>query len=55
MVVPYGSNDTAAKVFFMTLNDQMIKQSGEFVEGNSFMYIPTGTKFIERDIVLIDI
>ena len=30
-----GSSDTEADIFYMTLQDRMIKRSGDFMEGNS--------------------
>ena len=31
---PCGSSDTVAKIFYATLQDHMIKGSGDFIEGN---------------------
>ena len=50
-----GSSDTTAKIFYMTLQDHKIKGSGNFMEGNSSLYIPDLPKLIAIDIVLIDI
>ena len=38
---PCGSSDTAAKIFYVTLQDNVIEGSGYFMEGNSSLYIPT--------------
>ena len=40
------SSDTAAKIVYMTLQDHMIKGSDGFMEGNSWLYIPTPSKLI---------
>ena len=48
-------SDAAAKIVYMTLQDHVIKGSGDFKEGNSSLYIPTLPKSIARDIVLMDI
>ena len=37
----------------MTLQDHVIKVSGDFMEGNSTLYIPTQPKLIVIDIVLM--
>ena len=50
-----GSSDTAAKIFYVILQDCVIKGSGDFMEGNSSLYIPTLPKLIGTDIVLMDI
>ena len=52
---PCSSSDTAAKIFYVTLQDHVIKESGNFVEGNSSLYIPTLPTLIAIDIVLMDI
>ena len=39
----------------MTLQDHLIKGSGDFMEQNSSLYIPTLPKLIAIDIVLVDI
>ena len=52
---PCGSSDTAAKLFYVTLQDYVIKESGDFMEGNSWLYIPTVSKLIAIGIALIDI
>ena len=41
-----GSNDTAAKISYMTLQDRVIKDSGDFTEGISSMHILTLPKLI---------
>ena len=38
----------------MTLQNHAIKGSGDFMEGNSSLYIPTLPKLIAIDIVLMD-
>ena len=51
----YISNDTAANIFSVTLQDHVIKGSSGFMgEGSSF-YIPTLPKVIAKDTVLMDI
>ena len=52
---PCSSSDTAAKIFYVTLQDHVIKESGNFMEGNSSLYIPTLPTLIAIDIVLMDI
>ena len=52
---PCGSSDTAARRVYVTLKDHVIKVSGDFMEGNSSLYIPTLPKVIAIDIVLMDI
>ena len=52
---PCGISDTAAKIIYVTLQDHVIKGSGDFMEGNSFLYIPTQSKLMAIDIVLTDI
>ena len=52
---PVGSSDTAAKIVYMTLREHLIKKSGDFLEGNSTLYIPTLPKLIAIDIELMDI
>ena len=46
-----GSRDTAAKIVYVTLQDHVIKVSGEFMEENSSLYIPTLPKLIAIDMV----
>ena len=46
------SSDKAAKAFYMTLQDYVIKNSGDFMEQNYSLYIPTLPKLIAIDIVL---
>ena len=46
--------DTAAKIVYMTLQDCMTKRSGDFMEGNSSLYIAALPKLIAIDTVLID-
>ena len=36
-----SSNDTAAKLFYVTLQDYVIKGSEDFMKGNSSLYIFT--------------
>ena len=38
----------------MTLEDHMIKESGDFIKGNSLLYIPTLQNLIAIDVVLMD-
>ena len=45
----------AAKISYVTLQDYLIRLSGDFIEGNSGLYIPTLPKLIAIDIVLMDI
>ena len=52
---PFGSRDTAAKIIYMTLQDYVMKGSGAFMEGKSSLCIPTLSKLISIDIVLMDI
>ena len=53
---PCGSSDTATtKLFYLTLQNHVIKESGHFIKGNSSLYIPTLPKLASRDIVLMDI
>ena len=49
-----GSNK-AAKIVYMTRPFQVIKGYGDFMEGNSSLYIPTLPKLIAIDNVLMDI
>ena len=35
-----GSSDTGAKIFYVVLQNHVIKGSGDFMEGNSSVYIP---------------
>ena len=44
-----------AKNFYVVLQDHVIKGSGNFMEGNSWLYIPSLPKLIAIDIVLMDI
>ena len=66
-----GSSDTATKIVYMTLQDHVIKGSGDFMKGNSSLYIPKGSgdfmkgnsslyiptlpKLIAIDIMLMDV
>ena len=52
---PCGSSDAAAKIFYVTLQDYVIKGSSDFMEENSSLYIPTLPKLIAINIVLMDI
>ena len=47
--------DTAPEIFYVTLQEHMIKGFDDFMEGNSSLYIPTLSKLIAIDIVLLDI
>ena len=49
-----GSSDTAVKIVYMTLQDHVIEGSGDFMEGQSSLYIPTLPKLIAIDIMLMD-
>ena len=40
-----GCSHTEAKMFYMTLQDHMIKGFGDFMEGNSSLHIPHPAKF----------
>ena len=51
---PCGSTDTADKTAYVTLQDHVIKGSGNVMEGNSLLYIPTLLKLIAIGIVLKD-
>ena len=51
---PCGSIDTWAKIAYMTVQNHVIKGSGQFMEANS-LYIPTLPKLTAIDIVLMDI
>ena len=48
-----GSSDTEAKIFYVTFHDHVIKGSGEFMEGNSTLYILTFPILIAIDIMLM--
>ena len=50
---PCGNSDTAVKIVYMTLQDHVVKGSGDFMETNSTLYIPTLPKLIAIDIVLM--
>ena len=53
---PSVSSGTAAKILILvTFQDHMIKGSGDFMEGNSTLYIPFLPKLIAIDIVLMAI
>ena len=47
---PCDSSDKAGKIFFVALQDHMIKGSGNFMERESSVYIPTLPKMISIDI-----
>ena len=49
----HGSSDAAAEIFYGTLQDDVIKGSGDSVEGTSSLYIPTLPKLIATDIVVM--
>ena len=51
---PCGSGDKAAKIYYMTLQDHVIKGSGDFMDVNSQLYVPNLPKLIAIDIVLMD-
>ena len=48
------SSDTAAKIVYVTSQDHVIKGSGDFMERNSSLYIPTLLKLIVIEIVLMN-
>ena len=52
---PCGSSDTATKIFYVTLQDHVIKVSVVFMKSNSWLHIPTLSILTAIDIVLIDI
>ena len=52
--IPCGSSNTAAKTFFVNLQENAIKESGDFMEKNSWLYILNLTKLIAIIILLID-
>ena len=52
---PCGSSDTAATTIYVILQDHVIKGSGNFMEGNSSLYILIVQKLIAIDISLMDI
>ena len=52
---PCGRRDTATKIFYVTLQDHVIKGSVVFMESNSWLHIPTLSILTAIDIVLIDI
>ena len=37
---PFGSSNKSAKISYATLQDHVIKGSGDFIEGNSFRTFP---------------
>ena len=50
-----SSGNTAAKIFYVTWRDHMIKGSGDFMGENSLLHILRPTKLVTIDIVLMDI
>ena len=50
-----SSSDTAAKLFYVTLQDHMIKRSANFTEWNSSFLIHILLILKAMDIVLLDI
>ena len=52
---PSGSSDKAAKIVYVTLREHLIKESGDFMEGNSSLCILTLPKLITIDIEVMDI
>ena len=46
--------DTESNIVYMTLQDHMIKGSGDFIEGNSSLYIPILLKLTAIDTELTD-
>ena len=53
--MPYGSCGIAAKIVYVTLQDHVIKGSGDFIKRNSALHIPTLPNLIAIDIVLMNI
>ena len=52
---PSGSSDTAAKIFYATLQEHVIKGSGDFMGENSPCIPPLCQKLIAINVVLKDI
>ena len=52
---PCGTSDTTAIILYVTLQNHVIKGSGDFVEGNSSLCIPALPKLTALDIALMDI
>ena len=52
---PLGSINTVAKIVYVILQDHVTKESGDFMEVKSSLYVPTLPKLIAIDIVLMDI
>ena len=52
--VSYGSVETVAEIFYLTLQDNGIKGSGDFTEENPSLYIPILPKLVAINVVLID-
>ena len=48
-----GSSNTAPKIVYISLQDHVIKGSGDFMEGNPSLYTPTLPKLIAIDIMLM--
>ena len=49
-----GSSDIAAKIFYVTLQEQGIKGSGDFMEESSSLYLLTQPKLIAINNVLMN-
>ena len=49
-----SSSDTAAKIMYLTLQDHVIRKSGDFKEGNSLLYISALPELAAIDVVLKD-
>ena len=52
---PCGNSDTAAKMFYVTLQDHMMEEPGDFTQENSSLYILTMLKLITINIGLTHI
>ena len=52
---PCSSSDTTTEVVYVTFQYHVIKGSGDFVEGNTSLYILTLPKLIAIGILLMDI
>ena len=52
---PCGSSETAARIFCVTLEGLVIKGSGDFMDGNSSLFISILLNLIAVDILLNDL
>ena len=48
-------SDTAAQIFYVAFQEHVVKGSGDFMEGNSSLYVPTLSILMVIDTVLMDI